>query len=102
MLDAATLRADLAEVVADLPVACSHGGVAFTATSTDAGSSRQVEVDGALFTVERTIVCDASAVSASIKGDDLINVGGVQYRVLTVTRHPDGVGLEIDLKAATE
>jgi hypothetical protein len=102
MLDATSIAADLAEIVADLPVACVFGGVSFSATSTDAGSSRTVEIDGELFNVDRTIVCNVSHVAATIKGDDLVTVGGVVYRVLDVSRHQDGVGLEINLKAVTQ
>jgi hypothetical protein len=102
VLDAASIAADLAEIVADLPVACAFGGVSFSATSTDAGSARTVEIDGELYSVDRTIVCNAAHVASTIKGDDQITVGGVSYRVLDVSRHPDGVGLEINLKAVTQ
>jgi hypothetical protein len=33
MLDAASMRADLAEIMADLPVTCAFYGRTFTATS---------------------------------------------------------------------
>ena len=102
MLDAADLAADLAEIIADLPVTCAFAGVSFSATSTDAGSSRTVEIDGELFNVDRTIVCNVSHVSTAIKADSPITVDGVAYRVLDLSRHPDGVGLEINLKAVTQ
>jgi hypothetical protein len=102
MLDAADFAADLDEIVADLPVACMFAGVPFSATSTDAGSSRTVEIDGELYSVDRTVVCNAAHVPASIKADAPITVGGIAYRVLDVSRHPDGVGLEINLKAVSQ
>ena len=102
MLDVTELASDLAEIIADLPISCIHGGVTFSATSTDSGSSRVVEVDGELYKIARTIVCNAAHVAAGIKGDDIITVGGVEYRVLDVSRHQDGVGLEINLKAVTQ
>ena len=102
MIDTASFAADLAEIVADMPVACNYRGAAFNATSTDAGSSRTVEIDGALFNVDRTIICAMVAALNGIAGDDELTVAGVAYRVLDVSRHQDGVGLEINLKAVTE
>jgi len=101
MLDADSIRADLAEIIADLPVSCSFGGVPFSATSTDFGQRREVEVDGVVYAVDRTIVCDAADITGTIEADDEITVDGVLYRVLDVSAHQDGVGLEIQLKAVT-
>ena len=102
MFTAAEFASDLAEIIGDLPVACVFGGVTFNAASTDAGMNRAVEIDGVLFEIDRTIVCNAAEVASTIAPPELITVGGTQYRVLKVSRHQDGVGLEIDLKTVTQ
>ena len=99
MLDLVSIRADLSEIVADLPVTCSFADTSFTATSTDSGESRTVEIDGELTEIDRTIVCDVDDVPASVESDKQITVDGTTYRILRLSLHQDGVGLEIDLKA---
>jgi hypothetical protein len=78
------------------------GGRAFNAASTDVGMNRAVEIDGVLFEIDRTIICNAAEVAATIAPPELITVGGARYRVLKVSKHQDGVGLEIDLKTDTQ
>jgi hypothetical protein len=102
MLDVTEFASDLAEIIADLPVACVFGGRAFNAASTDVGMNRAVEIDGVLFEIDRTIICSAAEVAATIAPPELITVGGTRYRVLKVSKHQDGVGLEIDLKTDTQ
>ena len=99
MLPIDSIRADLGEIVADLPVACSYKGASFAATSSDFGLGRTVELDGQLFDVDRTIVADSADVPEGIAVPEAITVGGEVYRIARVSEHQDGVGLEIDLKA---
>jgi len=99
MLDLVSIDADLAEVVADLPVACVCCGQAFSATSTDAGLARDIETDGVLLDVDRSIVGRASVVPAGAVAGVRITVGGVGYRIQKRDDHQDGVGVELHLKA---
>lgn len=99
MLPIDSIRADLGEIVADLPVTCSYKGTSFTATSSDFGLGRSVEIDGELHDVDRTIVADSADVPEGLRAPDTITVDGEVYRVERVSEHQDGVGLEIDLKA---
>ncbi len=101
MLDLDSIADDLSEVIADLPVSCAYKGTAFAATSTDAGTSRMVEIEGELHTVDRSIVTAAVAVLSGAKGDDAITVDGTAYRIMSISRHQDGVGVEVNLKVST-
>ena len=99
MLDLASLRSDLAECVADLPVACSMRGQVFTATSSDDGETREVEIDGVIIEVDRLIVADIADLPADPQSDERVTVGGKLYRILTPSFHQDGIGIELRLKA---
>jgi len=101
MLDAASMRAELAEIVADLPVTCSFGGTPFTATASEIGGGRAVEVDGVVYEADGEIVADVADVPQDIAADKPITVDGQSYRVLSVMAHPDKVGVTVTLKAVT-
>ncbi len=101
MLDIDFIRSDMTEIVADLPVACTHRGQTFEATSSDFGMSRAVEIDGVIVDVDRQIVCDSANLPEGVVASDPITVDGSAYRILNLSEHQDGVGIEINLKAAT-
>jgi hypothetical protein len=98
-LAATEFRADLAEAIADLPVTCLCGGVSFTAASSEDSGTREIEVDGELIEVDRQIVTDAYDLPAAAVKNATVTVGGKAYRIMSINEHPDGVGVEIALKA---
>jgi len=98
-LSTTMLRADLSECVADLPITCVHASGSFSATSSEYGETREVELDGDVYTVDRTVVADVANVPVAMKPDDKLTVGGKPYRILTLEPHQDSVGVTIELKA---
>ena len=98
MLDLASIRADLQEIMADLPVSCSYAGVSFTGTMSEITGGRAVEIDGVVFEADGEVICDVADVPSSIAADKPIVVAGKNYRVLSLSRHQDNVGLSITLK----
>ena len=102
MLDIASFRSDLAEVIDDLPVACTMRGQAFTATSSDDGETREVEIDGTIMEVDRIIVADIADLPPDPQSGEKVTVGGKEYRIMTAAVHQDGVGVELRLKAVAK
>jgi hypothetical protein len=98
-LDTDIFSDDLAEVIADLPVTCVFRGRTFTATSSDDGSTRALEIEGVLYDVDRSIVFEKDDLPTLPKSDEPLTVGGKAYRVLQINEHPDGHGVECSLKA---
>jgi len=101
MLDVNLFKSDLRFCVGDLPVTCVWNSITFTATSSQTSSGRTVEVDGIDFDLDGTIVFVRTAALDAMKADQSISVGGVSFRVLRISRHPDGIAAEVDLKAVT-
>jgi hypothetical protein len=93
------LRSDLAAIMADLPVTCSYKGTSFTATASELGTEREIEVAGEIMEVDRTIVFDASALTTLPSADEVVIVGVSRYRVQRRVDHQDGVGCELLLRA---
>jgi hypothetical protein len=92
--------ADVEEAVGDLPVACVFDGHRFTATSSENGTTRAVEVEGMIVDVDLTLCFPRSALKTLPQSDDEITAGGAGYRVLRVASHPSGIGgVELSLKA---
>ena len=98
-LSATSIRSDLSEIVADLPCACSCKGTAFTATAGDYSLSRDVDVDGFGELADKVLVCDLATMPTAVGPDADLTVDGVAFRVMTVSKHQDGVGVELRLKA---
>jgi len=92
-------RADLAACMADLPVTCSYKGATFTATGSEGGTEREIEIAGEIMEVDRTIVFDVSALTALPDADEVVIVAGARYRVQRRIDHQDGVGCELLLRA---
>jgi hypothetical protein len=98
-LNTAIFAADLASVIADLPVTCSYEGTEFTATSSDDARNRAVEIDGMVLEMDRAIVVATADLPTGVEADSKITVGGKTYRVLSLSEHQDGIATEIRLKA---
>ena len=94
--------ADMAEAVGDLPVACVHvaSGKAFTATASELGTTRAIEIEGTLVEIDLTLVAARSQFATLPQSDDQVTVAGALYRVLRVGGHASGMGgVELSLKA---
>ena len=101
-LSATSIRADLGEIVNDLPCACSIKGTAFTATAGDYSLTREVDVDGFGELADKVVVCDSATMPAAVLPDAELTVDGLAFRVMTVSKHQDGVGVELRLKAVAK
>jgi len=101
MLDVSMFRSDLDFVIEDLPVVCVWNSITFRATSSQSSSGRQVEIDGIDYDVDRQIVFARTTALDAMKPDERLTAGGVPYRVLSISRHPDGIAAEVSLKAVT-
>ncbi len=93
-------RNDLAAIIGDMPVQCDIRGHAFTATSSEDGGERLIEIEGIEVDADRTIVADAADLP-ELDGDDPITVDGKLYRIANPIYHQDGVGVELRLKAVS-
>jgi len=96
-MDLISIRDDLSEIIDDLPVTCACQGKTFTATPSEIGGGRMVEVDGVVQEVDGEIIADASDLPASMENGNPIMVDGKNYRVLSVMYHPDNIGVQISL-----
>ena len=98
-LDADELRDDLTECVNDLPVTVKCAGSSFTATSSDWSGSRVIDVDGEMLEVDRQLVCDIDNLPTKAVQDEVVTIAGTDFRILSVSKHQDAVGCELNLKS---
>jgi hypothetical protein len=97
--------ADVAEAVGDLPVACVHvaSGRKFTATASELGTTRAIEIEGQLVEIDLMLVAARSQFATLPQSDDQVTVAGALYRILRMGGHASGIGgVEMSLKATVQ
>ena len=100
-MNKAELVADLREMIDDLPITFSVGGIDYTGTDSQQVKEKKLEEGGFLETFDRMIyavIDDFTDAGASVpEPGALFTIGGVNFRVDKVTRDLLEAGVEFGL-----
>ncbi len=92
------LAADFAAVSAELPVACSFNGQAFTANRSTFRRDNQLQDGGFFGSVAMTLTAPYNSVTQVISLGDRVLVAGAPFRVMSAELAQDGVSVDFQLE----
>jgi hypothetical protein len=85
------MAADLAHAVGELPTLVTWGVQTFNAVVGDIGHQDGLTIDGVTESATVTVDYVLSVVNGTIKENDVVTIGGVNYRVMRPYILPDGL-----------